>query len=206
MTITSHAFCSAALVVCTVVATVPAGAQTSDEAFAIAAHLVGAASEEFEETDFGVGGRIAWRLGSLFGLEAEITHFPSDYPERVAFSSSRWEGLFGGTVGPRLGRVRVFGKARAGFLNYREAPRPFACILIFPPPLACTLASGTSVPALDLGGGAEIDIARRLLIRVDASDLALRYQGPAFDRQRVRHDAHFWSHALRLSSGFGLRF
>jgi hypothetical protein len=38
------------------------------------------------------------------------------------------------------------------------APEPFACILIFPPPLACTLGAGRTLAVLDAGGGIEVAI------------------------------------------------
>jgi hypothetical protein len=162
-------------------------------------------SSQFEGTDVGVGGRVTWVTLSRIGLEAEITYYPGDYPDDVAFSSGRWEGFFGGTFGPRLGRVRPFARVRPGFLVYREASEPFACIAIFPPPLSCTL-SGESVFALDLGGGVEVDLGRRGFVRFDAGDRMLRYEGPVFDSDRRVRETSFWAHGLRMTAGAGLRF
>jgi hypothetical protein len=82
-----------------------------------------------------------------------VNVYPQSFPHCVPFSRRRVAGLFGATMGPAFARVRPFGKLRAGFLSVQEAPAPFACILIFPPPLSCTLASGRTLPAFDLGGG-----------------------------------------------------
>jgi hypothetical protein len=165
-----------------------------------------AGSSEFDASDVGLGGRLGWRLLDLVTLEGELTMYPGDFPDRVAFSASRWEGLFGGTVGVQLGRVRPFASVRPGFLRYSEAPEPFACIAIFPPPLACTLAAGKTVFAFDVGGGIALDITRRSFIRVDLTDRMLRYDGPVFRPQGAIREDHFWRHGVRFAAGAGVRF
>jgi hypothetical protein len=142
----------------------------------------------------------------LLGVEAEVSLYPRDYPDNVPFSSGRWEGFFGGTFGPHLGRTRPFVKFRPGFLSYREAPDQFGCIAIFPPPLQCTLASGRTVLALDIGGGVDVAFTERSFIRVDVSDRALRYEGPVFDATFTPREENFWRHGLRISAGGGVRF
>ena len=181
-------------------------AQSNGRRFEAAGHIGVAASNEFDESDVGVGGRITWMPLAMVGVDAEILHYPSDYPDGVAFSRARWEGFFGATVGPRLGRWRPFATLRPGFVTYREAPEPIACIAIFPPPLACTLASGRSVLAFDLGGGMDVDVAQWSVIRLEISDRLLRYAGPVFDGNRTRRDGNFWGHGLRVSVGAGIRF
>ena len=194
------------LVITGLLASTTALAQSSDKRFEAAAHLALAASSEFDEADAGIGGRVAWNPFAGFGAEAEITLYPRKYPDNVAFSRRRWEGFFGATIGPRLGRFRPFAKLRPGFVSYQEAPEPFACILIFPPPLACTLAGGRTVPAFDLGGGIDLTLTDRAFIRFDAGDRLLRYEGPVLDANRTRHDDDFWTHEFRFSVGAGIRF
>jgi hypothetical protein len=162
-------------------------------------------SGEFDSTDVGVGGRLSWTPG-LFGVDAELTFYPREFPEDLPFSKGRVEGLFGVTIGPRLGRVRPFVKFRPGFVTIQEAPAPFACILIFPPPLQCALAGGATLLALDLGGGVEFYPSGRTVVRVDAGDRAVRYPGPAFDSERNVHDDDFFGHDFRIAVGGGLRF
>ena len=103
----------------------------------------------------------------MVGVDADVTWYPSDFPDRIAFSRSRVEGLFGVTVGPRMNRVRPFAKAAAGFLKVGATPGAFACIAIFPPPLDCALAGGDTLPAYEIGGGVEIDATSRTFIRAD---------------------------------------
>ena len=110
-------------------------------------HVSFVGSGEFDTTTTGVGGRVAWYPSSWIGAEAELTFYPQDFPDGRAFTSSQREGLFGVTVGPRLGWVRPFARLRPGFVTFAEAPTPFPCILIFPPPLVCQLAGGA-----DAGG------------------------------------------------------
>ncbi len=167
-----------------------------------------AASSEFDETDAGIGGRLAWFPLGLVGVEGEINVFPRDVPAdfgSTAFSRTRIEGLFGATVGPVIGRVRPFAKVRPGFLRFNDAG-PIACIRIFPPPLACTLAEGRTVMALDLGGGLEFFPSPETFLRIDAGDRILRYPTPAFDADRNARMDSFVSHDFRVAIGGGLRF
>jgi hypothetical protein len=184
----------------------PAAAQPS-ERFEAAVHVAAASMPHFEGSDFGIGARLAWRGDDLLTWEGELTLFPGEYPDSpVAFSRRRVEGLFGLTAGLRFGMLRPFAKFRAGFLDVQEAPQPFACILIFPPPLSCTLAAGRTLPAFDLGGGVEVDVTPRAFIRVEAGDRMLKYPGAAIDGNGVPRAEDFWGHGLRFAAGAGLRF
>jgi hypothetical protein len=171
--------------------------------FEIGAQVVSIRSSEFDRADTGIGGRFSSHPIDVIGLEAEMTFYPGDFPDRSPFSRSRIEGLFGVTVGPRLGSVRPFAKLRPGFVTFRG--RPVACILIFPPPLSCVLAEGHTVFALDIGGGIELFAGPRTLIRVDAGDRLMKYPGPSFRDGRVAQD-DFFSHDFRMSAGAGVRF
>ena len=142
----------------------------------------------------------------MIGVDAELTWYPSDFPDRIAFTRSRLEGLFGVTAGPRLNRVRPFAKTSAGFLNVGATPGAFACIAIFPPPLNCALAGGDTLPAFEIGGGLELDATARTFIRADVTDRILRYPGPTFDGNFEIRDGGFLGHALRFTIGAGLRF
>lgn len=184
----------------------PAAAQSDENRFQLGVQLAGAVSSEFDSTDIGVGGRFSWHPTALLGADAEVDFYPDDFADKTPFSRSRVEGLFGVTVGPRIGRLRAFAKLRPGFVTFRQAPKPFACILIFPPPLSCTLASGATVLALDVGGGVELFPTGRTFVRVDAGDRVMRYPGTVLDSNgRPREDA-FFSHDFRFVIGGGVRF
>lgn len=169
-------------------------------------HLAAVASSEFDETDVGVGGWLSWRAGGWFGADAELTFYPSDFADAPVFSASRVEGLFGVTAGPRIGTVRPFVKVRPGFVRFAEAPEPFPCIAIFPPPLACQLAAGHTGFALDIGGGIEFETSGRTFVRIDAGDRAVRYPGPVIEPDGTVQDESFFSHDFRFQIGGGLRF
>jgi hypothetical protein len=172
----------------------------------IAFLLAGNVSSEFDTTDLGVGGRASWHPVPLVGVEGEVAFYPGDLGEPVAFSGSRVEGLFGATLGPRLGAVRPFAKLRPGFLRFGEAPAPIACILIFPPPLRCTLAGGRTAFALDVGGGVEWFSSGRTFVRVDAGDRIVRYPAPTIDSSGTVRSESFAGHDFRFTVGGGLRF
>ena len=163
--------------------------------------------DELETTDFGFGGRFGFRATELLTFEAELNFFPSDIPDEVPVTSSRLEGLFGVKIGPRFERFSVFGKVQPGFVQFGEAPAPFPCIAIYPPPLSC-IVGGKTVFALDLGGGVELYPTERSFVRFDVSDLMLDYPGPALRRNRGEFagDGGFWGHNLRFAAGTGFRF
>jgi hypothetical protein len=170
----------AVLVSALMVAPQYAAAQSADSQFHAGIHVAAARSGEFEKTDFGIGGLLSWRPGGLFGADAELTFYPSDFADEPAFSASRVEGLFGVTIGPRIGSIRPFAKFRPGFVRFAEAPEPFACILIFPPPLAFG--------------------------RVDAGDRLVKYPGPVIQTDGSVQDESFFGHDFRVQIGGGVRF
>ena len=183
-----------------------ASAQTQESHFQVGIHLATAMSSEFDNADVGVGGLVSWRPSGLVGADAEVTFYPSDFADAPAFSSSRVEGLFGVIVGPRFSAIRPFAKFRPGFVRFAEAPDPFACIAIFPPPIACQLAAGHTAFALDIGGGVEFQTSGKTYVRVDVGDRALKYPGPVIETDGTVQDGSFFGHDLRFQIGGGVRF
>jgi hypothetical protein len=174
------------------------------QSFEAGAHVATAKWSEFDDVDIGVGGRVTWKPIPLLGIDADLTWYPGD--QLGAFSRRRFEGLFGVTVGPKFDRVRPFAKAAAGFVNVTGTTGAFACITIFPPPLACALANGDTLPAYEIGGGVEVDITRRTFLRADVSSRIVNYPGPTFDRDGdVRFDG-FFGQGIRFTFGGGFRF
>ena len=182
-------------------------ARSQDRGIELSGLLTTTFQHELDTTDLGFGGRIGFQATPLLGIEGELSFYPRDVPEQATITSSRLEGLFGIKVGPRFDWLSVFGKARPGFVRFAGAGQPFACILIYPPPLSCILAEGRTVFALDLGGGIELYPTDRSLVRVDVSNLLLRYPAPAInrDREAVTQDS-FWGSNLKLTFSIGLRF
>ena len=162
-----------------------AAAQADDGRFQAGVHFSAARSSQFDKTDLGVGGLFSWAFGGVFGADAELTFYPSDFADEPAFSASRVEGLFGITAGPRLGSMRPFVKVRPGFVRFAEGHTSFA---------------------LDLGGGVEFYATPRTFVRVDASDRAVRYPGPAIESDGSVQDDSFFSHDFRFQIGGGVRF
>ena len=183
-----------------------AAAQPDANRFQLGAQFAGAVSGEFNSTDVGGGVRFAWHPTSMVGAEAELDFYPRHFAGAPAFSKSRIEALFGVTAGPRLGRLRPFAKLRPGFVVFREAPAPFPCIAIFPPPLSCSLGAGATVFALDIGGGVEFLTSGRTFVRVDVGDRLLRYPGPVFDTNFTLRSNAFFSNDFRFAVGGGVRF
>jgi hypothetical protein len=183
-----------------------ARAQSESARIELGVQVASALSGEFDTADTGVGGRVSWRPHPFFGLEAELNVFPQDFPSERPFSRGRLEGLFGATAGATFNRIRPFARVRPGFVLVHQAPEPFACILIFPPPLPCTLAAGRTLVAIDVGGGLDIVTTPRTFVRVDLGDRLLKYPGPVFDADRSIRERSFFVHEFRVATGAGLRF
>jgi hypothetical protein len=183
-----------------------AGAQSSSPRFDVGAQVASTRSSQFDETDVGLGARLSWHPAGWLGVEAEVNGFPGEFPGQRPFSRGRVEGLFGATVGSRFGMVRPFGRLRPGFVSFRESSEPFACILIFPPPLACTLAAGRTLFAVDIGGGIEVQATPTTFLRVDAGDLMMKYPGPVLDNANLSREGSFFGNNFRFAAGAGWRF
>ncbi len=185
---------------------IPAAAQAPAPALLAGVHIAISDSDQFHTRDTGLGGHVSWHPTPLVGVEGELTFFSDWFSDGVAFSRGRVEGLFGATIGPRLGAVRPFARARPGFLRYRSAGHPIPCLAIFPPLLSCTLAGGRTLPAFDIGGGLEIFLSRRAFARFDAGDRIVRFPSPFIDTSgHVRTD-DFTGHDVRVALGVGLGF
>lgn len=174
--------------------------------FELGGQITSTTSSQFDETDIGFGGRFSWNPVAPLGLESEINFYPNDFPDKSPFSRGRVEGLFGATAGPRVGPLRPFVKARSGFVIVERAARPFACILIFPPPLSCQLGGGRTLPVFDIGGGVQLFPTARTFARVEISDRVLKYPGPVLDDKGAVRSDSFFSHDFRFAAGAGLRF
>jgi len=182
-------------------------AQPREPRLELGAHFAAPVLSQFDATDFGLGGRASYRVTEMLAVEGEVSFYPRDFSEEHPFSSGRLEGLFGVKVGPRFGKLELFGKLRPGFFRFSEEPEPFPCILIFPPPLECSLAAGQTVFALDLGGGLEVFPTARSFIRVDLGDILLSYPGPVLSGDGEPFlEGGFWSHNFRFALGGGFRF
>jgi hypothetical protein len=184
----------------------PASAQTSASHLEAGATFVTTSSGQFHTQDVGAGGWLAWRISPLVGVEGELTYHSDPFGEATLFNSGRVEGLFGATIGPQLGIVRPFASVRPGFVKYRVPDDPIGCIAIFPPPLSCTLASGRTLLAVDLGGGLEVSPTPRTIIRATLSDRMLRYPSAAIDTSGMTHEGSFMGHDARFALGVGFRF
>jgi hypothetical protein len=183
-----------------------ASAQSSSPRFDVGAQVASTRSSQFDKTDVGLGARLSWHPAGWLGVEAELNGFPGEFPGQRPFSRGRVEGLFGATVGSRFGIVRPFGRLRPGFVSFRESSEPFACLLIFPPPLACTLAAGRTLFAVDIGGGIEVQATPKTFLRVDAGDLMMKYPGPVLDNAKLSREASFFGNNFRFAAGAGWRF
>lgn len=160
---------------------------------------------QVDETDTGLGLRLGFDLSRSVALEAAAGYFPANLGE-PAFSGSRWQALLGLKAGRRGEKAGIFATARGGVTSFSEAPAPFPCILIYPPPLNCQMGAGDTLATVELGGAFEYYPSSRSVLRVEVGDQMLRWPGPVIDGEGEVRDGDFWDHDLRLSVGFGWRF
>ncbi len=185
--------------------TLPAAVDAQDERSDAGVQASVTRYGEFDENQFGVGLKLGHRLGRHLALDAELNLEPGDLGGR-SFSSRRFEALAGLRLGLDLQRSGAYLALRGGVSSFSEAPEPFPCILIYPPPLACALAAGDTLPAFGFGAGFQALVGERAVLRFEIGDQMLRYPGPAFAEDRVIEDESFWRHNLRLTAGVGWRF
>jgi hypothetical protein len=184
-----------------------ARAQTDPPKFSVGGHIVSLEQRAFSKVDCGFGSRFTFHPIASLGIEGEINIFLRDLGKPAAFSGSRTEALFGVKAGRRLGPFGFFGKLRPGFVRYGKAPRGMACIaiLIWPPPLECSISMGATNFALDFGGVIESYPSRHTMIRLDLGDTMIRFRGPA-SASVGRFKDDFNVHNFQLNVGFGFRF
>jgi len=181
-------------------------AAAQDDRFELVGKFVTNDQSEFDQTDLGLGAQFGYRLTTNVVLEAELSLYPADLTEEAPFSASRLEGLFGVRAGRIWRKMGVYGKVRPGFLRFAAAPEPIVCILIFPPPLNCSLASGSTSLAVDLGGVFELYPSPRSFIRFDVGDEMVRFHGPVLRTGGVELEEAFMTHNFRFTIGVGTRF
>jgi hypothetical protein len=160
---------------------------------------------ELEETTVGAGARLSFRLLDWLAVDGGLVFASSDLGQ-PAFSTSQMEGLFGLRAGPRVGAGSVYVSARSGFLRFSGTSELLICIAIYPPPLRCVLAAGHTAFALNFGGGGEIPLGPRFLLRLELGDLMVKYPGPALGREEVVLEESFWRHSVRGAVSVGFRF
>jgi hypothetical protein len=183
---------------------VPGWAQAQDRRADVSLQVSVRSLHAFDETEAGFGARLSYRFSRWLAADGEVNFFPADVGS-PAFSGSRLEGLAGVRVGPHLGSTGVYLALRGGAVRFSEAPAPFPCIAIFPPPLACAIG-GDTVPTVQLTGGFEAFPGDQWVVRVEAGDQLLRYSGPAFTPDREAIDKGLWSHNFKATASVGLRF
>ena len=177
------------------------------QSFDLSANFIASQWSEFDETDFGVGARLAWKPTPLIGIEGDFNWYPDGYPDsRFGFSDYRFEGVAAVTVGPRLGRLRPFARFGGGFLKSDRSEEPIICPAIFPPLLGCQLATGATMPTLEVGGGLEYSMTTRTFLRFDAGWRFIKYPGPTFTNNLELKEDGFWGGALKFTLGGGWRF
>lgn len=125
----------------------------------------------FDETQGGIGGRVTYNFNRSIAADAEINFFPQKQFILNA-NGSAIQGQFGVKIGKRFEKAGLFAKVRPGFLSVDKF---------------VSVVPGSQVPfpevrvdretlfSLDFGGVLELYPSRRVLMRVDVGDTAIRH-------------------------------
>jgi len=124
----------------------------------------------------GFGARVTYNVSPILAWDAEGDFFPSLSLPGPQRGGRAFLALLGPKAGWRWQRIGLFLKARPGVVNFSDVLRiqtgtdpngtPF--FVVFP-------GGHRTHLALDLGGTMEINTSRRTLIRIDVSEILLRY-------------------------------
>lgn len=143
----------------------------------------------------GIGGRFSYNLNEYAALDAELNYFSTG-----EVNLDRTQGLFGVKAGRRFGsspKVGLFVKARPGFMRFHGERVPGASV------------NGTTKFALDLGGVLELYPSKRTVVRIDAGDTIIFYNGETVRRFSLPggpQERLGTGHGLQIGIGFGYRF
>ncbi len=181
------------------------GAAAQERRFELGLEVPVTKLSQVDQTDTGLGLRLGFDLSRSVALEAALGYSPADLGD-PAFSGSRWQAVAGLKAGRRGEKAGAFATLRGGVTGFGEAPAPFPCVAIYPPPLSCALGGGDTLATVQLGGAVEYYPSSRAVLRLEAGDQVLRYPGPVIDGGGEVRDGDFWDHDLRLSFGVGWRF
>jgi len=155
------------------------------------------------ETDLGVGGRVTYNFTRNIAAEGEFNYFPGNLKvSSLTYSRSRLQGLFGIKAGWRSDAAGIFGKFRPGFIRFKGAP--LFCTN-FAPSLICTIATGVTEYATDVGGVFELYPSRHTVARFDLGDTIIRFAGP-FPSDPASATSRLTSHNIQFTAGVGIRF
>ena len=147
----------------------------------------------FGETRLGFGFRYGFDLDKSLSLEGAVNFLPAD--------ESLLEGLLGIKLGKRVGKFGFFGKAGGGissFSHIATGQRP--CSDPAGHPNQCAIYSQVTGPAAYFGGGWEIELSPRRVMRFDVADtLILSFRHP---RATPDHSTH----NFQFTVGYGFRF
>jgi hypothetical protein len=203
-------FATRCVALCTMLAAAssPAAGQGAANGPELGGHVGVLRLSEFETTDVGIGVHATWPFAPALAADGALTWFggEEELDENSLSGQSRVLGLAGLRAGSTGGRVDVYGRGRVGFLQFAEQDNT-VCILIFPSTLGCRLAAGETLFAADIGGGLSIglDGERRLRLRLEASDLMVRYNLEARRPNGEMTDG-FVGHNLLVDVGLDWRF
>jgi hypothetical protein len=150
--------------------------------------------ESISEKPPGVGGRFTYNLTDQIAIDTEVSYFSTSEVDL-----NRTQGLFGLKMGRRFENppIGLFAKARPGFMRFHGERLPGVTV------------DGTTKLALDLGGVFEFYPSSRFILRIDAGDAIIFYNGETIRRLSVPGGPQQrlgTSHNMQAGIGMGFRF
>ncbi len=167
---------------------------------------------DLSRSERGAGGRVTVNLSESVALEAEYNIFPNDFritvPQLNRLVTRRLtrdrvnQFLFGVKAGARSEHWGIFAKVRPGFVSSQLRDE-----ILDPNPSLNALFRTSSGLALDIGGVLEFYPTRHTVLRLDVSDMIIRYETKALSGVSSSvPTGRFTHHNLQIGAGVGLRF
>jgi len=193
-----------------------AQAQTDKRRIEIGVHWVGLSahvdrfpippSNDIDDLVVGGGIRIGYNMTRHFAVEGEGSVFQRPQTSDAA-TRGRWaQGFFGLKIGKRGNNLGIFAKVRPGFSRFdgiTSVIRDRNGVTEINP------TKDNSFFAVDAGGGIEFYPSRRTIVRLDASDVIIRYTnrpGGNFNVVSNRVRETVYGQTFRFGIGFAVRF
>ncbi|HET6975604.1 MAG TPA: hypothetical protein VFI24_04730 [Pyrinomonadaceae bacterium] len=131
----------------------------------------------FDVTNSGVGGRVTYNFNRSIAAEAEINFFPQKQFVLSSFNSGAVQAQFGVKLGKRFEKFGLFAKVRPGFISVDdvESVTPDSVSVVNGLSTLNFKIERTNFFTLDAGGVLELYPSRRMVVRFEAGDTALRH-------------------------------
>lgn len=157
----------------------------------------------FDDTQGGIGGRVTYNFNRSIAAEAEVNFFPQKQLSLTA-DGNMVQAQFGVKAGKRFEKFGIFAKVRPGFLSVDRVGT------LIPGPGFNFKIERETFFTIDAGGVLEVYPSRRMVVRFEAGDTAIRHPprfgtGPILNPTVELIRPAKFNHNFQFTAGVGFR-